>query len=101
MRLTPQQASILKGTATDVFGERAQVRLFGSRTDDQRRGGDIDLYISGVSMPLDAQISAKLKFLVKAKQQLGDQRIDVVFAPADGQAMLPIHRIAEQTGITL
>jgi hypothetical protein len=36
-----------------------------------------------------------------AKQELGDQRIDLVFAPSGGQAVLPIHRKAEETGVLL
>jgi hypothetical protein len=101
MRLTPQQIDIIKDTATEVFGDGVQLRVFGSRADDLQRGGDIDLFVSGVSMPLDVQIDAKLHFLVKAKQRLGDQRIDLVFAPPAGQSALPIQRIAQQTGILL
>ena len=48
-----------------------------------------------------AQAMIKALFLVKAKQQLGDQRIDVILAPAPGQTPTPIHRHAEQTGVLL
>jgi hypothetical protein len=98
MRLTPHQITVFKSVAAEVFGSGAQVALFGSRADDMRRGGDIDLYISGVVFPFQEQVDAKLRFLVKAKQQIGDQRIDVVIAPSPGQAVLPIHQIAQQTG---
>jgi predicted nucleotidyltransferase len=101
MRLTPQQIHSIKQVAFDVFGSAAQVYLFGSRVDDQQRGGDIDLYVAEADLSLDAQLDAKLKFLVKIKQQLGDQRIDVVFAPAQGQVLLPIHRMAQQSGVPL
>lgn len=101
MRLTSRQIEDLKHIAAEVFGPRARISLFGSRIDDQRRGGDIDLYVSGTQLSLEEQLDAKLRFLVKAKQQLGDQRIDLVFAPAGGQAVLPIHRMAEETGVLL
>ena len=101
MRLLPQQIQTIKQVALEVFGSVAQVYLFGSRTDDQLRGGDIDLYVTQAPLTLEAQLDAKLKFLVKIKQQLGDQRIDLVFAPAQGQALLPIHRLAQQTGVPL
>ncbi|MFN7641335.1 MAG: nucleotidyltransferase domain-containing protein [bacterium] len=101
MRLTPRQIESLKRTAAEVFGAQARISLFGSRVDDQRRGGDIDLYVSGAQLSLEDQVDAKLRFLVKAKQELGDQRIDLVFAPLGGQAVLPIHRMAEETGVLL
>ena len=101
MRLTVPQIQTIKQVAFEVFGSAAQVYLFGSRTDEQRRGGDIDLYLTQAPLSLEAQLDAKLKFLVKTKQQLGDQRIDLLFAPAPGQALLPIHRMAQQTGVPL
>jgi len=60
----------------------AQIRLFGSRTDDQRKGGDIDLLI----------ISKKLKYRDKLilryrlKEKLGDRKIDLVITPKPGTA---------------
>jgi len=83
------------------MGSQARVMLFGSRVDDTRRGGDIDLYIAAPVLPQETQLETKLKFLVKLKQQLGDQRIDLVFAPAPSQPAWPIHTIAQQTGIYL
>ena len=46
MRLTPEQAAIIRSTAAEVFGSDARVWLSGSRVDDSKRGGgDIDLYL--------------------------------------------------------
>ncbi len=45
MRLTPtQHQQILQATRLN-FGANANVWLFGSRVDDSRRGGDVDLYV--------------------------------------------------------
>lgn len=101
MRLNQHQIEILKQIATEIFGTQAKLMLFGSRTDDNRRGGDIDLYVTGFNQPSDQLFDAKLHFLVKAKQALGEQRIDVVFSPAPGQPMQPIHTEAQRTGIPL
>lgn len=43
MRLTPAQVKSIKQVAAEVLGEQARLMLFGSRVDDLRRGGDIDL----------------------------------------------------------
>jgi hypothetical protein len=101
MRLTPAQIEAIKITAQEVLGVDAQVSLFGSRTDDSRRGGDIDLYIKAPELQAPFQMDAKIKLLIKLKQRIGEQRIDIVFAPAAGQEALAIHRSAEQTAVRL
>jgi hypothetical protein len=101
MRLSSQTIDCIKNTAHLVWGDNAKVRLFGSRVDLQRRGGDIDLYIEGVDLPLPSQLETKVQFLVQLKRQIGDQRIDVVFAPSHGQAVLPVHLMAQKTGVAL
>lgn len=45
MRLSKQQTDIIIREAKDIFGPDACVKLFGSRMDDNKRGGDIDLLI--------------------------------------------------------
>ena len=94
MRLTPQQISIIKSTVRQTLGDSAVVSLFGSRLDDSRKGGDIDLYIEGLPLSLSEQLDAKLRLLVQLKRQLGEQKIDIVFAPVPGQAPWPIHQSA-------
>jgi len=42
MRFTEQQIIFIKEKVEDIFGSEAVVRLFGSRVDDEMRGGDID-----------------------------------------------------------
>jgi predicted nucleotidyltransferase len=101
MRLTPHQINTLKCLSREVFGSEVRLFLFGSRADDHRSGGDIDLYVMGFKGDFNQQLDAKIKFLTKAKLELGDQRIDVIFAPLPGQPRTPIQRIAEETGIAL
>lgn len=45
MRLTSNEVEIILHSAREIYGEGVRVYLFGSRTDDARRGGDIDLLV--------------------------------------------------------
>jgi predicted nucleotidyltransferase len=45
MRLSQKEAAIICQSAESVFGNQAQVWLFGSRVDDSSQAGDIDLLI--------------------------------------------------------
>lgn len=101
MRLTQLQIEILKRVAGEIFGPESGLVLFGSRVDDSLSGGDIDLYVTGFNRSTEQRLDAKLRFLVKVKQKIGEQRIDLIFAPLPDQPSLPIHQIAEQTGIPL
>jgi len=101
MRLNQHQIDTLKRIGSEVFGSQAKLMLFGSRTNDNRRGGDIDLYVTVMDQTPEQLFDAKLDFLVKAKRALGEQRIDVVFSPAPLQNPEPIQMEAQRTGIPL
>ena len=95
MRLTPRQYRAIKKYFQEVFQE-GQIYLFGSRVDDQRKGGDIDLYIR--TPQRENLVRKKIEFLVKLKREIGDQRIDVVFDKGLGRQ---IDREAQEKGILL
>ena len=98
MRLTEfERRSVVDGAAC-CFGPDARVTLFGSRIDEARRGGDIDLLVQGAWDPEDA-FQRKIRFLVDLKSRIGDRRIDVVLArPGDRR---PIVGEARRTGVVL
>jgi predicted nucleotidyltransferase len=77
MRLSTIERKTIKDTTHKVFGENAQVFLFGSRVDDTKKGGDIDLFI--VTDNKTDLFQKKILFLAKLKQALGEQKIDLVF----------------------
>ena len=101
MRLTPQQQSAIRATATETFGEEANVWLFGSRVDDNKRGGDIDLLIETRQSDVAEIVRAELAFLTKLKMKLGEQKIDVLVDYPTRHYTPPIFTIAKQTGIQL
>ena len=75
MRLKESEALAIKNTFLDVF-ESGRIFLFGSRIDDQKKGGDIDLYL--ISDNKDNLSAKKIDFLVQLKHIIGVQKIDVV-----------------------
>ncbi len=76
MRLTAQQHKTIKSKFLEIF-QQGRIYLFGSRVDDSKKGGDIDLYI--VTPNQENLFMKKIKFLAKVKKEIGEQKIDVVF----------------------
>ena len=95
MRLTEFEINAIKQCALAIFGENVQVFLFGSRIDNTKKGGDIDLYIK---TKVGNDFSHKIKFLVALEQQIGEQKVDVVFAEDKNRA---IEQQAVSTGVLL
>lgn len=100
MRLTKQQQEIIKQVLLKHFGKGSELRLFGSRADDNARGGDIDLYIEPELRAADDIVEAKLNALVELHLALGEQKIDLLINRKAG-TVLPIYKIAKETGIRL
>ena len=72
----------------------ARIWLFGSRADDDARGGDIDIAI--LSSHLSRHDRMQIRSAIAAR--IGPQKIDIVISP-DGHE--PIFRIAQDTGTRL
>ncbi|QTF92924.1 MAG: nucleotidyltransferase domain-containing protein [Halomonas sp. BM-2019] len=101
MRLTPHQQDVIRQAARDCFGRGASVTLFGSRTDDSARGGDIDLLIATDMSDVEEIVRAEIHFQVKVQQALGEQKIDLLIDyPGRGEHP-PIFEIAARTGVRL
>jgi predicted nucleotidyltransferase len=99
MRLTPHETRAIRACAARHFGEGAKVRVFGSRVDDTRRGGDIDLHVEAETPEL-ASLANELHFLDELKSLIGDQKVDLVVRPPR-YSPRAIDLIAIQTGIEL
>ena len=99
MRLTPSQIQLIRQSAEEAFGETVAVWLFGSRTDDEARGGDIDIYIETEGLPTDT-LRKELQFYAALQRRLGAQRIDIV-VHRQGTPMRPIDTVARQSGVRL
>lgn len=99
MRLTLQQIELIKKTVDSVLNAQNNVWLFGSRVNDDKRGGDIDLFIeTQLLCPNRADTICRLYgALVMA---LGEQKIDILLKDIN-TAEIPIFDIARQNGVLL
>lgn len=98
MRITSFEQKIIKSLVKKYFGGNAEVYIFGSRLDNGRKGGDIDLYIT-VDMQASEIIRRKIGFLVEMENAVGEQKIDVIINYHAKQR--PIYEIAEKEGVKL
>ncbi len=95
MRLTQQEVDIIKTTVHE-FLPGSEVYLFGSRVDDAKRGGDIDILI------IDDQVRefwTVVRIKSRLKERLGDQKIDVVYEQR--AQMTPFGELAKMDGALL
>jgi predicted nucleotidyltransferase len=99
MRISAEQQQIIVDAVHQLFGQQGSVRLFGSRVDDQHKGGDLDLLVELPHLPVDAHWQAA-RLEARLQQLLGEQKIDVILAGPEN-ASLPIVQEASRTGIPL
>lgn len=101
MRLSEFERQTLKSAAKDSFGEHVELRLFGSRADDSRQGGDIDLLLN-VQQTDPAEIArAHTRFLSRVYACLGEQKLDVLIDFPGRQSRAPIFDVARHDGVLL
>ena len=95
MRLETRQVQAIREEIRRFDGE-AEVYLYGSRTDDSSRGGDIDLLV--VSDKLGFREVLRLRTAIL--DQIGWQQLDLVVRRRD-QLNEPLAVAARETGIKL
>ncbi|MGB3961449.1 MAG: nucleotidyltransferase domain-containing protein, partial [Sulfurimonas sp.] len=76
MRLSAKYKEVILKYFNQFF-KNGEIYLFGSRVDDTKKGGDIDLYL--VLQEHTNLFEKKIKFLSRIKRELGEQKIDIVF----------------------
>lgn len=99
MRLAPDQIEAIKSVAQRVPGDDARVILFGSRTDDGKRGGDIDLLFE-TPHSVGNRATALGQIYVALIRELGDRKVDLLLSDPDTPDA-PVLRVARETGVLL
>lgn len=101
MRLSKIEINIIKSVACEVWGSKTMIYLFGSRTDDSKKGGDIDLFVDLETEQEPKEIMLqKAKFLSKLEILLGEQKIDLLVKTHYNND-LSIIKTAQLTGLAL
>ena len=93
MRLTNRERNIIKAAILQRDSQ-AKIFLFGSRADDHKKGGDIDLLILSKVL----SFSDKLKIKIAIFEELEEQKIDMIIAVDDSD---PFVKIALDEGVVL
>ena len=79
MRLSNLERQAIAGANRETFPPGTRVFLFGSRVDDERKGGDIDLLIElPAQLPVDELVARRSRFTARLYRLLDEQRIDVL-----------------------
>lgn len=93
MRLKEFEKSVIISTVKNLDAD-ARVYLFGSRVDDSKKGGDIDLLIMSKNLNRDDKRTIKIKL----DEILGEQKIDIVLAMDDAD---PFVKLILETAVYL
>lgn len=99
MRLDANSITKIKKTIADLAGETAKVKLFGSRLDDTKKGGDIDLLIK-LDQPIDNPALFVARMAATLTRAMQGRRVDVLIM-APNLKKQKIHEIAEREGCYL
>ena len=86
MRLTTAEVADIAAAAKASLPPGTRVALFGSRTDDARRGGDIDLLVeTATAMDAGQLFKLNIQFTGQLYWHMGERRIDVLMVPAGAE----------------
>ena len=102
MRLTLHERSAIAEAARATLAAGTQVSLFGSRTDDKARGGDIDLLVeTPLPMPAAELVARRQAFVARLYRLLGERRIDVVVSSPSAADTPPVVASARRQAVEL
>ena len=101
MRLSTKEITGIIQALNLHVTEPSTLYLYGSRVDDQRRGGDIDLLILTSKNEHEALRKKKHILLCDIKEKIGDQKIDLTIANKEEKDQDPFLRIILGNAIVL
>jgi len=97
VRLKSSYLTTIKILAKKYFNAD-EVRIFGSRADLNKKGGDIDVYIK--TNKKENILSSKITFLREFEKLHGEQRIDLIIETSRSKNK-KIFKIAKEEGVKI
>jgi len=97
MRLSLSQTLAIQKLVKESLGASSEVWLFGSRVDDSKRGGDVDLYIESAQ---PCGLEKKLSLMTKIQLLVGMRKVDLIVKTASSPDR-PIYATAKSEGVRL
>jgi len=102
MRLSTAERRAVENASRETLPAGTRVLLFGSRLDDSRRGGDIDLLVElPGALSADDTVDRRSRFTARLYRLLEERRIDVVMTQQGSQDRRAVVTAARQQGIEL
>ncbi len=97
MRLKPKVKKLIIKYAKQHFGDNSQLYLFGSRIHDDKKGGDIDLFLECTH---DIDMEIQVHFLRDIYKNVTERKVDLLIKTPFTQDQ-PILHTAKKEGILL
>ena len=94
MRLSNQEIRVLKDKLISLADD-AKLYLFGSRVDDSKRGGDIDLLVVSKKMTKRDLRLLRVEFF----KEFGEQKLDIIID--NGEFKKPFNKLIFKKAILL
>lgn len=101
IRLTPREQLAMREVFARELPPPAAAYLFGSRTDLNAAGGDIDLLIHVPGIEFDEELALSTRLRDALMAELGERKIDLVITPAADASAKPFVRLALTSAVKL
>lgn len=98
VRLQPEEIAAVKRIVAEHFGADAEVRVFGSRADLSKRGGDLDLHV--VVRGPNPGSAVELRAGVRLEEAMDERHVDLLVLGRD-ETPRRIDQVALATGVKL
>jgi predicted nucleotidyltransferase len=99
MRLRPQDITAIRTAIYATAPDAGAIRLFGSRLDNNARGGDIDLMVD-FENPVENPAVLSARLAVQASRAVFNRKVDIILR-APNLTSSSIHQIALDEGVVL